>query len=112
MEKQDIVLILTTFPDDDRAEALARTLVEERLAACVNVLSPMASFYRWKGAIERDVERQVVIKTTRGLVTAVQSRVRELHKYELPEFLVLSADGGSDAYIGWIREQVTGPSSG
>src|SRR6476659_2406003 len=107
METHDIVLILTTFPDDDRAKALARTLVEERLAACVNLHGPMASFYRWKGAVERDVERQVVIKTTRGRVTAVQSRVLELHKYELPEFLVLSVDGGSDAYLGWIREQAT-----
>jgi len=112
METHDIVLILTTFPDDDRAEALARTLVEERLAACVNVHGPMASFYRWKGAIERDVERQVVIKTTRGLVTAVESRVRALHRYELPEFLVLSVDGGSDAYVGWLREQVTRPEAG
>ena len=111
MEIHDIVLILTTFPDDDRAEALARTLVQERLAACVNLHGPMASFYRWKGAVERDVERQVVIKTTRGRVTAVQSRVLELHKYELPEFLVLSVDDGSDAYLGWIREQ-TGPSPG
>jgi periplasmic divalent cation tolerance protein len=107
MNADHIVLILTTFPDDDRAEAFARTLVEERLAACVNVHAPMTSFYRWKGEVERDVERQVVIKTTRDLVTAVESRVHALHKYELPEFLVLPVDGGSDAYRRWIAEQVS-----
>ena len=106
MDTDDIVLIFTTFPDDDRAEALACTLVEERLAACVNVHGPMASHYRWKGAVERDVERQVVIKTTRRLVAAVEARVHAVHGYELPEFLVVTADGGSDKYRGWIREQV------
>jgi periplasmic divalent cation tolerance protein len=106
MNADDIVLILTTFPDDDRAEAFARTLVEERLAACVNVHAPMTSFYRWKGEVERDVERQVVIKTTRNLIAAVESRVHALHKYELPEFLILPVDGASGAYRDWIAEQV------
>src|SRR5947209_2805749 len=103
MATNDIVLILTTCPDDDRAAALARALVEERLAACVNVHGPMMSVHRWKGAVEREVERQVVIKTTRHLVTAVEARVRALHSYELPEFLVVSVDGGSEAYLNWIR---------
>jgi periplasmic divalent cation tolerance protein len=106
MNVHDIVLILTTFPDDDRAEAFARTLVEERLAACVNVHAPMTSFYRWKGEVDRDVERQVVIKTTRNLIAAVESRVQALHKYELPEFLILPVDGASGAYRDWIAEQV------
>jgi len=107
-----LILILTTMPDDDRAGSIARTLVDERLAACVNVQAPMTSTYRWQGAVQREAERQVVIKTTRGLVTAVESRVRALHRYELPEFLVLSVDGGSDAYVGWLREQVTRPEAG
>jgi periplasmic divalent cation tolerance protein len=102
MTTNDIVLVLTTCPDDDRAAALAQTLVEERLAACVNVHGPMMSVYRWKGAVEREVERQVVIKTTRQLVGAVEARVRALHSYELPEFLVVSVDGGSEAYLNWI----------
>jgi len=102
----DIVLILTTLPNDDRGEALARALVEERLAACVNVLAPMTSFYRWQGAVDQDIERQVVIKTTRDRVAAVQLRITDLHAYELPEFLVLPVIDGSTAYLEWVRAQV------
>ena len=105
MTPTEIVIVLTTAPDDERAEAWARTLVEERLAACVNIHGPMISFYRWKGVIERDAERQVVIKTTRERVTALRARLRELHSYELPEFVVLSIDDGSDEYVKWVIEQ-------
>ena len=105
MAPTDIVIVLTTAPDDERAEAWARTLVEERLAACVNVHGPMISFYRWKGIVERDAERQVVIKTTRERVTALRARLRELHSYELPEFVVLTVEDGSDEYLKWVVEQ-------
>jgi periplasmic divalent cation tolerance protein len=97
----EIVILLTTLQDEERAEAIARALVTERLAACVNVLPPMISIYRWKGTVERDVERQLVVKTTRDRVAAVQSRVRELHPYELPELLVLPAAGGAE-YLDWV----------
>jgi len=107
MAANNIVLVLTTAPDDKRAEAWARTLVEERLAACVNVHGPMTSFYRWKGVVERDAERQVVIKTTRGRVAALRERLRELHSYELPEFVVLSVEDGSDEYLKWVVEQTS-----
>jgi periplasmic divalent cation tolerance protein len=100
----DIVLVLTTVPDDDRGETIARTLVEDRLAACVNVGAPMVSFYRWRGAVERDTERQLVIKTTRTRVAAVEARLRELHSYELAEFMVLPVSEGSEAYLGWVSE--------
>lgn len=96
-----VVLVLSTVPDDASAETIARTLVEEKLAACVNVLPPMLSIYRWKGAVERDTERQLVMKTTRAALAALQKRLAELHSYELPEFIVLHADGGSDAYLEW-----------
>ena len=105
MTPTEIVIVLTTAPDDERAEAWARILVEERLAACVNIHGPMISFYRWKGVIERDAERQVVIKTTRTRVTALRTRLRELHSYELPEFVVLPVDDGSDEYLKWVEEQ-------
>src|SRR5580765_8744670 len=105
MSFSEIVIVLTTAPDDERAEAWARTLVEERLAACVNVHGPMTSFYRWKGVVERDAERQVVIKTTREHVPALQVRLAELHPYELPEFMVLTVEGGSDEYLKWVVEQ-------
>lgn len=98
-----VAIALTTISDQADADALARQLVDERLAACVSIGAPMTSLYRWKGAIERSVERQVVIKTTVDRLAALQARVQELHEYELPEFIVVSVDGGSDAYIAWIR---------
>jgi len=101
----DIILVLTTMPDDDRADTLARTLVEERLAACVNVHGPMRSTYRWKGQIECDAERQIVIKTATGQLAKLEARLRALHPYELPEFLVLDA-GASTAYAGWVAGAV------
>jgi periplasmic divalent cation tolerance protein len=100
----DIILVLTTMPDDDRAAALARTLVEERLAACVNVHGAMRSTYRWKGQIECDAERQVVIKTTREQLAKLEARLRALHPYELPEFVAIAAEA-SDAYANWVSAE-------
>ena len=90
-----VVLVLSTVPDDVSAETIARTLVDEKLAACVNLLPPMVSIYRWKGAVERGAERQLVMKTTRARVPALERRLKELHSYEVPEFVVLSIDHGS-----------------
>ena len=101
----DVVLILTTVPAAARAETIARSLVDERLAACVNVLSTMTSFYRWQGTIEQEEERQIVIKTTRDRVPAVQTRLRDLHAYEVPEFLVLPVSDGSTGYLDWVRNE-------
>ena len=100
------VLVLTTVADDQRAEEIARTLVDEHLAACVNVHGPMTSFYRWKGAVERDAERQLVIKTTRDRLPALEARLKALHSYELPEFIVLPIEDGSADYLGWIVDSV------
>ena len=100
----NLILILTTMPDDDRADAVARILVEERLAACVNVHGPMLSTYTWKGQVERDAERQLVIKTTAGRLSDLEARLRALHPYELPEFVIIAADG-SDAYVKWVNEE-------
>ena len=97
----ELILILTTMPDDDRAEGLARSLVDEGLAACVNVHGPMTSTYRWKGQVEVEPERQLVIKTTRDRLVALETRLRALHPYELPEFVILAATG-SEAYLKWV----------
>ena len=97
------MLILTTMPDDNRADELARSLVDERLAACVNVHSPMVSTYRWKGQVEREPERQVVIKTTRARLPELEVRLRALHPYEVPEFVVLDAKA-SDGYGTWVND--------
>ncbi len=102
----DIIIVLTTVPADDRAEQWAQHLVEERLAACVNVHPPMVSVYRWKGAVERDTECQMVIKTTGDRLAALEARLQQLHSYELPEFIVVKVDGGSERYAAWVRDQV------
>jgi periplasmic divalent cation tolerance protein len=100
----DYVVVLTTMPADGEGQAFARSLVEERLAACVNLLAPMESVYRWEGQVERETERQVIIKTSRDRLVALWERVRELHPYEVPEFLVLPIIDGNDAYLRWVGE--------
>ena len=99
----ELILILTTMPDDARADGLAAALVGEKLAACVNVHGPMVSTYRWKGAVEREAERQIVIKTTRTRLPALEARLKTLHPYELPEWIVLGAEA-SAAYGRWVME--------
>jgi periplasmic divalent cation tolerance protein len=102
----EIVLVFTTLGAETDATVLARTLVEERLAACVNVLPAMISVYRWKGAVEQDREQQLIIKTTSAGLPRLQARVRELHPYEVPEFLVIAVTGGSDPYLTWVQDSV------
>jgi periplasmic divalent cation tolerance protein len=102
------VLVLTTVPDEERGETIARALVDEGLAACVNVGAAMTSVYRWKGAVERATEHQVVIKTLRSRVPAIEARVAALHPYDVPEFLVVDVSGGSAQYLEWIRVETAG----
>ena len=83
------VIVLTTISLDVDPSVLGTRLVEERLAACVNVLPEMDSFFRWRGAVERDQERQVIMKTTAARLPDLERRLHELHPYELPEFLVV-----------------------
>ena len=101
-----LVIVLTTIGVATDVAPIARALVDERLAACVNVLPMMTSFYRWKGVVEEDQERQLIIKTTRERVEALQARVRELHPYDVPEFLVLNVASGSETYVDWVRDSV------
>ena len=103
----DCVIVLTTIGVDVDAAVLGTHLVEERLAACVNVLPEMDSFFRWRGAVERDQERQVIIKTTAARLPDLERRLHELHPYELPEFLVLPVQQGSEAYLRWVTASTT-----
>lgn len=103
----DYVIVLTTLPADADGGAFGRTLVEERLAACVNILPAMESVFRWEGRVEQDAERQVIVKTARERVAALWDRIRELHPYEVPEFVVLSISDGSDAYLRWLGESTS-----
>jgi periplasmic divalent cation tolerance protein len=98
-----VSIVLTTLGADADASAIARTLIDERLAACVNILPVMTSVYRWQGKVEQDREQQIVIKTAAARVPALQARLKQLHPYELPEFLILDATG-SEAYLAWVGE--------
>ncbi|WP_396623897.1 divalent-cation tolerance protein CutA [Luteitalea sp.] len=98
-----VVIVLTTWPDDDRAGEVARRLVEHRLAACVTRLPRHRVTYRWQGAIEEAEEHQWVIKTTRGALPRLWDAVRAAHPYETPEWLVLDVAGGGEAYLQWVR---------
>jgi periplasmic divalent cation tolerance protein len=101
-------VIFVTTGSEESALAIARALVDERLAACVNVIGPMRSIYRWRDAVEDDREYLLVIKTRATLYMKVETRVRELHTYEVPEVLSLIADRGSPPYVKWLLES-TGP---
>ena len=103
----EYVIVLTTLPADADGPGFARKLVEERLAACVNLLPAMESVFRWEGQVEQDTERQVVIKTSRERIVALWDRIRELHPYEVPEFIVLPILDGGDAYLRWLGESTT-----
>jgi periplasmic divalent cation tolerance protein len=104
MDDSEFVLVLTTLPLDADATTFGQTLVDARLAACVNLLPPMESIYRWAGRVEREQERQLFIKTSRDRILALWERVRELHPYEVPEFVVLPIVEGSPAYLRWLGE--------
>ena len=107
MPSDQFVIVLTTLPVEGDVETLAAQLVDERLAACVNILPAMRSVYRWKNAVERADERQLVIKTSRARVTALEARLRALHPYDVPEFVVLPIDSGSADYLSWLAENTT-----
>ena len=104
MTDTDYVIVLTTLPADADGTTFAHTLVEARLAACVNLLPVMESVYRWEGKVDQERERQLVIKTSRLNLVALWERVRELHPYEIPEFIVIPIVDGNDAYLRWVGE--------
>ena len=97
-----------TAPGVDAAEPLVRSLLDERLVACGNVLPGAVSLYRWKGAVHRDEEVVVILKTVRRLVPQVVERARALHPYEVPELLVQEVADGNPAYLRWVGEECGG----
>lgn len=105
MPAKRCVVVLVTVPRGGKADGMAESLVEERLAACVNVLPEVVSHYRWKGRVHRDAECLLVVKTTRAKLGALEKWVKSHHPYETPEFLVLDVKGGSREYLGWLMEQ-------
>lgn len=102
----ECVTVMCAVGNRDNAEAIARLLVEERLAACVQVM-PIESWYRWEGVVHHDPELMLLVKTTSARLAAVERRIRALHTYELPEVAAVPIVGGSAAYLDWIRAQVS-----
>ena len=103
MTDSNIVVVLTTLPLDADAADFGRILVQERLAACVTILGEATAMYRWQGEVCEDRERQLLIKTSRDRIEALESRVRTLHPYDIPEFVVLPVAHGSLSYLTWVH---------
>ena len=99
-------IVLSTAGSTEEAQKIARYLVENQLAACVNIVPEIESIYRWRGKVESGSESLLLIKTTSGNVSAVEDAIRELHSYDLPECIAIVIDGGSSEYLDWIGESV------
>lgn len=99
------ILVFCTVPDNDTAERLAKTLVEEKLAACVNCAGASRSVYRWEGKVEGAVEITLTIKTVSGRYDAVETKIRSMHPYELPEILAVPVLCGLDPYLEWLNSE-------
>jgi len=97
-----VLVVLVTMPTAERAAELARTLVEERLAACGNVVPGLRSIYRWEGKVVDEPEVLLVLKTTAARFEALRDRVLALHPYQVPEVLALPVEAGSAAYLAWV----------
>ena len=102
----DAVQVFTTTGKKDDAKRIADALVERRLAACVQVVGPVTSTYRWQGKIETAEEWLCIIKSTRDLYAELESAVRELHPYEVPEILAVPVVAGSPAYLDWLKAEL------
>jgi periplasmic divalent cation tolerance protein len=100
-------IVLTTASSREEAKRIAKALVEERLAACVNVVHGVESIYRWQGKVEEAAEVLLLIKTNVEKLEALETAVRRLHSYEVPEFLIFEVNGGSAAYLKWLDDSLT-----
>ena len=105
MSEQEVLLVLTNLPDRASADRVANTLVTESLAACVNVLAECTSVYRWQGKIEHTNEVPLLIKTTRATYPQLESALRQLHPYEVPEIIALPVSAGLPEYLNWVAQE-------
>ena len=97
-------VVFVTVPNEESAAAIGRALVDERLAACANLIGPIRSIYRWKDNVEDATEHLLIIKTRANLYAALEKRVKELHSYEVPEIIAVKIESGSPQYLAWIHE--------
>jgi periplasmic divalent cation tolerance protein len=97
-----VIVVFSTFPSEDKAADIARTLVSEQLCACVSLVPPVRSIYRWQGEICDERETLAIIKTTRERFAALRDRLIELHPYEVPELIALPVEAGHEPYLDWV----------
>jgi len=107
MKNKDAIIILTTTDSSAEADKIAKYLIEQRLAACVNIIPEIKSHYRWKGEVVSDEEWLLVIKTSTKVELKIVESIKNLHSYDLPEIVILPIGGGNNEYLQWIRESVT-----
>ena len=103
----DVLLVLTNMPDQDSAQRMAHSLIENRVAACVNILAPCTSVYRWQDKIESAMEVPMLIKTSRAAYKKLETLIRSQHAYELPEIIAVSIDSGLPAYLQWAIQETS-----
>lgn len=101
-QPNDVLLVLTNLPDRDAAEQLANAVIEQKVAACVNILGACTSVYRWQGAVEHAAEVPLLIKTTNARYAALEAAIRRLHPYELPEIIAVPLAQGLPSYLQWV----------
>jgi len=106
MCNHETILVLTNVPNDDCAKEIAETLIKKQLAACVNILSPCLSIYRWEDKIERSTEVPIMIKTNQNQYAEIEKIILKLHPYELPEIITLNVNGGLPSYLQWVGAQI------
>lgn len=105
-ETQDALVVLTTVEKREDGERLAGLLVDHELAACVQILPPMISIYRWQGTVERESEILLLIKTTRAAYPRLETAIKENHPYQTPEIIALAVEAGSGEYLSWLEASV------
>lgn len=108
----DKIVVLVTAGSEKEAERIARSLVEKRLAACVNLVHPVQSVYRWEGKVTKEAEVLLVIKTSRALFEQVRHEVENIHSYHLPEIICLPIIDGSANYLNWLADSIAPPPEG
>ena len=107
--ESEIIIVFTTVGSPEEGDRIAAALVEERLAACVNIVGGVKSVYRWKDALTRDDEVLLIIKSSTPLFAELRRRIRGLHSYELPEIVAIPLAAGDEGYLDWVREAVKQP---
>ncbi len=101
----EIILVLTNLPDRDSAQRMAQALIENRTAACINILAECGSVYRWRGKIETSSEVPLLIKTTRAAYPRLEASIRAHHPYELPEIIAVPVNAGLSGYLQWVAQE-------